>query len=579
MNIFEEEHHSGPDYLAILQRRKWLIIILVPILLIISLSVIVLLPPSYRSSSTILVETQQIPQEMVRSTITSVAAERIQVIKQRVMTREKLLDIAKKYDLFDKNESQPVSLMVDDIRKKIHIDLVTAGQSKRQRSTATIAFTITYEDRNPNIAQAMVSELVTLFLDENVKSRIDRATETSQFFSAESEKLKKQLDETEALSAEFKQENKEALPEHLNLYMDMLTRIQARAQNTEREYNSLEDLKNILEVQLSSYQAQQKQEQKRQLASPEELKLAELKIQYRQIVSQYLPTHPNVVSLRKQIAFYEARINPQALFRVLQEDIRQAETELESVKLEFTDRHPDVKQLQNQIKALKSRLTRLPETATEVSEEVEVNPIVLEIQAKISSSQSKMESLKKQRNELHRDIKDMQERIIQIPQVERGLKALNRDYINTKLRYDQMSSKEMEAKLSESLEEGRKAERFSILEPPLLPDKPHKPNRKKLTVMGVGFSLLAPLGLILLWEMMHPGIRGSGALASILKERPLVVIPYIQTEAEVRKRKRLIIAGVILLMLMAASSVAAIHFFYQSLDAIWYKVLYRLAEK
>ena len=60
----------------------------------------VLLPPTYQSTATILIEQQEIPQELVRSTITSFADQRVQVISQRVMTSQNLLQIIDRYNLY-----------------------------------------------------------------------------------------------------------------------------------------------------------------------------------------------------------------------------------------------------------------------------------------------------------------------------------------------------------------------------------------------------------------------------------------------------------------------------------------------
>src|SRR5262245_10872524 len=88
------------SYVAILKRRKLLLIL--PFILVLSIGFVVTmaLPPVFRSEARILVESQQIPTELVRPTVTAGAKERIQVIEQRVMTRENLLNIAEKFRLF-----------------------------------------------------------------------------------------------------------------------------------------------------------------------------------------------------------------------------------------------------------------------------------------------------------------------------------------------------------------------------------------------------------------------------------------------------------------------------------------------
>jgi polysaccharide biosynthesis transport protein len=82
----DEQFQTLEDYLAILKRRKWQLILPIVLLAPIAVIVALTLPPIYRSTATILIEQQEIPPDLIRTTVTSFADQRIQVIKQRVMT-------------------------------------------------------------------------------------------------------------------------------------------------------------------------------------------------------------------------------------------------------------------------------------------------------------------------------------------------------------------------------------------------------------------------------------------------------------------------------------------------------------
>ena len=83
----EEQSKDLQDYLVAIRKRKTGILIIAIIVMLIATLVAFLLPPKYQSRATILIEQQEIPQELVMSTVTSYAAERIQVIQARVMSR------------------------------------------------------------------------------------------------------------------------------------------------------------------------------------------------------------------------------------------------------------------------------------------------------------------------------------------------------------------------------------------------------------------------------------------------------------------------------------------------------------
>ena len=88
------------DYLAAFRRRRGMIVLIAGTVFILGLITAFVWPPTYASSATILIEEQEIPSELVQSTVTSYASERIQVISQRVMTRSNLLGIMDKYGLY-----------------------------------------------------------------------------------------------------------------------------------------------------------------------------------------------------------------------------------------------------------------------------------------------------------------------------------------------------------------------------------------------------------------------------------------------------------------------------------------------
>ncbi|HAJ71280.1 MAG TPA: lipopolysaccharide biosynthesis protein, partial [Methylophilaceae bacterium] len=178
------------DYLSIFKRRIWQIIIIASIVLIASILLAILLPPIYQSTGTILVESQQIPKDVIQSSITTFADERIDIIKQRVMTRENLYRIMQKYGLYkDRIGKDSIATLVADMRNNITVEILNTNQANAWEKKADISFTVSFSSRDPDITHKVANELVTLFLDENVKSRTEKATETTEFLSQEVETL------------------------------------------------------------------------------------------------------------------------------------------------------------------------------------------------------------------------------------------------------------------------------------------------------------------------------------------------------------------------------------------------------
>jgi len=209
------------------------------ITVILGLSVLVAMsiPPVYESSGTILVESQQISPDLVAANNNTFADERIEVIRQRVMTREHLEAIIDKYNLFSSEIRRlSVTEKIDEMRNAITVSLVSAAV--KGRGEVTIAFRVGFEHKQPEVATQVANELVTLFLDENIKQRTERASETTEFLTQEADKLRVELEILENRLADFKQAHSNALPEHQELRMNMLSRAETELKEVDRDYKA-----------------------------------------------------------------------------------------------------------------------------------------------------------------------------------------------------------------------------------------------------------------------------------------------------------------------------------------------------
>jgi uncharacterized protein involved in exopolysaccharide biosynthesis len=196
---FEIEDQASLDplyYYQILKKRKFYG--LVPFLCIFAIgsAIVMLWPPIYQSEGKILVESQQIPADLVRPTVTATAAERIATIQQRVMTRDNLLKIVDKYQMFaDQRDKLSRTDLLDLMRANVVVKPVELGTlgTLQNGQTLTVAITVGFTDRRPDVATKVANELITLFLAEDARNRTSRASETTKFLTQEVEKLQAEL--------------------------------------------------------------------------------------------------------------------------------------------------------------------------------------------------------------------------------------------------------------------------------------------------------------------------------------------------------------------------------------------------
>lgn len=521
---------SFSDYLAIVRRRFLLIALTVVSVSVLAILVAVLIPPVYQSSGTILIESQEIPTDLVQASVTTYADERIEIIKQRVMTRDNLIKIIDKYHLYEKDrKSLTVSELTDLLRTNIAVDLLSADVKSNQKSKATIAFKVSFDGRYPDVTNKVTNELVTLFLDENIKARTKRASETTDFLNQEADKLQVELEKTENQVAAYKQQNASALPEHKALQMSSYEGTQIALRETERDYKATQDELSNLDIDLSAAKAGIGSYGGANSSSPV-AELEKLKTEYTKLSGIYKENHPTLRNLRSKIETLEKSGSAPSKTDSKTQPVMQAS--------DF---------------------------------------MTAKVQAKIDSAKSRLASLSQQRAGLQGKLGQLERQIMQSPQVEQGLFSLQRDYESAKKKYEEVRYKQNSAKISESLEQENKAERFALIEPPSLPDKPIKPDRAKIMVMGVLLSFAIAGGLVMVLESMNKRIRGADALTAVMQTPPLAIIPYIHTQHEITRQKVFVkwgLAGAGVFVLLA---IVVVNFFVMPLDILMIKLFARLS--
>jgi uncharacterized protein involved in exopolysaccharide biosynthesis len=537
--------HFG-DYIGIISRRKNHFLIPATVVAIVAAALAFLLPPVYRSTATVLVEEQEIPDDLVRSTVTSYAAERIERIGQEVLKRDNILAIAEKYNLFP--DLRAVGMLQEipaKVKANIHKELVSADVKdphKGGKAEATIAFTISYDGDNPDVAQKVTTDLVDLFLGENIKVRMKSAEETTAFLGAESEALSREIAEIEQEIAAFKAEKADYLPENLNMYNQFVLRTEDEILQLTKSIDAQEQRKLELEGALTTiepYQGMVSSTGQRIMSPQEQLKVK--KTELIRLSALYSPDYPDVVKLKSEIASLERTLGKSG------NNSRENFQDLELLKSQYAEKlekyskdHPDVVQLERAIAKLEKEQRSTAKSARRLQDDAPPeNPAYISMQTQIRAVQSNINSMMGQRAGLKAKVEMYEQRLARIPEVEREYQKLMRDYQDVRDRYHDIKNKLLQAKIAQSLEEKGKGERFSLLEPPDFPDRPVKPNRIGIMLLGFVLAMGAGVAFAFIAEFFDNKIYRESQLADILGELPLVNIPLLAEDDIVVSRQQL----------------------------------------
>ena len=300
----EEQAKDIQDYLIAIKKSKKAILLIFSVILFIALVVTYLLPSIFKSGSTILIERQEIPQDLVRSTVTSYASETIQVIQARVMTRTNLLRIIDKFELYeDERRVKTSEEIIEKMREDVSLNVISADvvdPRTGRPSMTTIAFSLSFMGELPAKVQRVANELTTLYLNENLTSRSQKAAETSEFFNEELSRLSDQIDDLESKIAVFKEQHADALPELQPLNMSVLQRKETELLTLDSRLIVLEEKSLYLEGQLKQIEPGDPEIP----GSVERLKT--LLAAYASARSKYSDEHPDVIKLKSEIESLES---------------------------------------------------------------------------------------------------------------------------------------------------------------------------------------------------------------------------------------------------------------------------------
>src|ERR1700689_2738617 len=263
------------------------------------------LAPRYESSTLILVEQPTMPKDYVTPNVNDDLQERMQSITQQILSRTRLLHIIDQFGLYSTLHSQPSpDQKVQLMRKDIGIDLV------RDNGNQITAFNISYTARDPQVAQKVTSELTNLFINENLEVRQQQSEDTTKFLEGQLETARKTLSDQEEKIREFKGQHVGELPTQVGSNLQILSGMQSQLQTEEDALNTAKQQRVYLETLVNQYRSLQglgqgspKGEGGTTVGLPAiDEELDKLRAQLADLSSHYTDRHPDVRKVKEQIA-------------------------------------------------------------------------------------------------------------------------------------------------------------------------------------------------------------------------------------------------------------------------------------
>jgi polysaccharide chain length determinant protein (PEP-CTERM system associated) len=502
----EKESHTGGELRSIIDiawRRKWLILIPFLIVGLVVTGYGLYLPSLYRSSTLIFLEPQDIPKDYIRATVTSDLEARLRTIKKQLTSRSKLMKVNEELQLFPQDIEGQISTehILREMRNSLTIEVPELGES-------SFYFQVHYDHQDPTKAMLTVSRLVSLFIEDSLQIREQQAQGTTEFIENELAKLKTVLEEQEKAIEAYKRRYMGQLPGQLEANLRMLETQQAQLTDNLETQREVENRVILLEQEITKLEGQY-------LLPPD----AE---------GHQEPITPILGQLIGQKEILMQRISRlESTYTPRHPDLIAAKRELENI-------NEEIRNAQGMVASSEDGSAKLPPSSIIPSE---VSRELTNLSRQLNESKPRLSSLRAEEKYLRDRIKIYQQRVEAAPKREQQLLSLSRDYRNTKTNYEELLNKKLEAQLSENLEKRQKGEKFRILDPANLPEKPFKPNRLKIIGMGIfgGFGL--GIGLAFVLESLFPAFYNLRQLRNSVAYPIVIAIPHIASPREKRRNR------------------------------------------
>jgi protein tyrosine kinase modulator len=497
---------------AIWNRRKWLVVPAFLFPLAAAVSLILALPTIYRSTATVIVEGQQLPENFVRPTVTDGIGARLRTISEHALSRARLEEMITQFNLYPELRGQePMEEIVARARKDIRIS-PSAGVPGQPRG-GMVAFSVSFQGPDAKTVADVANALASFFVDENLRVRERQATGTTEFLETELADTKRRLDEQERRISQFNWSHIGELPTHLTANIATLDALNTQLRVNAESQARANDRRSLLALQLSEQTALVRGAaagatlapvpgQTPAVVDPASARLADLRRELAVARTRHTDAHPSVIRMKAEIAELERHVVPAATAPAEAAVAGPAEAAARSAEAAVLN-HPQLVHLRQQIAEIELQL----------------------------------KTLKTQEQQVNQDIASHRGRVERTPRVEQALQELTRDYGSTKELYVTLLKRYEEARLAGNMEQRQKGEQFRLLDPALPGSEVAAPRRVRLLLMALVLCAIPAAVLLVAAEKLDSSFHSVDELRAFTRVPVLTSVPRIVLPSDLRRRR------------------------------------------
>ncbi len=473
-------HLRWQDCVGAVVRRRWFLLAPFFAIGILGFCAARIWPVRYRSEALILVEQQQVSSQYVTPNVVTNIEDRLQSLTDQILSRSRLQHLIEQFDLYpDARGSLGTDDLIQMMRKDITVEPVRASASTGQLT----AFRISYLAPTRETAQRVVTELTSLFIDENERARSQQSVGTTNFLANQLDDARQQLADAEQKLNAYKMQYLGELPEQEQSNLQILNSLQTEFSGASAELDRMEQEKTYLE------------------------------------------------SMQQEYKSLGPAVNP-ASGNSQPESLPQLRAKLAELRARYTDQYPEVIQIKGEIARLEKLQQQTSDSSasqTDTSTAEATQPNLIEVNSRLKAVNVEIQNRRKDMDHLRQRIQTLQAHLNLTPVRAEQLAEVTRNYQDAKERYESLLQRESQSALATNLEKRQQGQQFRIIDPASLPERPVEPNRAQIAMAGWLLGLLAGLGLVAVKETMDTRLQGKPDLEAITPLPILVSVPLLQS--------------------------------------------------
>jgi polysaccharide chain length determinant protein (PEP-CTERM system associated) len=502
------------DYFDVLRRNvRWLI---GPAFLGLVLATVFayLMDDTYVSRALIRIVPQQVPENLVQTAVNQQLADRINAMAETIESRNSLQSIITTYGLYRSElKREPMDDVIALMQRNIKILPTESVTNVNGRYLPAFQVSFTYNDRYS--AQKVCAELVSRFLNENAKTRMESAVATNQFLTDEYEKAKNELENIESKLTQFRIRNAGHLPEEMQMNMAQMNALETRLTGMNDALTRVSQEKMMLQSQL-------------------------------QIAKDRLAAIHDATS---DAVVRDAHLDQ------LDRDINAAANNLAALEDRYTETYPDVLTAKSQLAQFKQQREQLlqesktkksesrPASLASSKERMDAEAVVQQLQTHLRAADVQSTNLTKEISAVNQAIRQYQARVESVPVGEKEYGDLIRDRDLAKQRYQELQMKRSSSAISMEMENRKQGESLEVLDQASLPDTPTAPKRQLIIPIGLCAGFFFGLVFTGIREVKDTSLKNLKD-ARVYTQLPILgSVPLLENDLVVQRRRRLMWVG------------------------------------